>query len=90
MARVLQHDDRAFILNYDRWPVWPYLPLKRRNNSLEDKNLGVLCADGFKNGFTIYHVYLFDLPRTAELFMASPQSHYKTVDDLLSDGWIVD
>ena len=87
---VPKFNDRAFILNFTEWPCWPWLPLKRKNNSLEEKNLGVLCADGFKDGFTIYHVYLFGLPRSPEEFKASPQTHYTTVDALLADGWAVD
>lgn len=83
------NEDRAFILGRN-WPVWPFLPLKRKDNSLERKNLGVLCDDGFKDGYTIYHVYLFDLPQTVQGWKAAPRTHYKTVDELLADDWIVD
>lgn len=85
---VRTFDDLTMIRNPLRWPCWPWLPLKRRNNSLEDKNLGILCADG--KSLTVYHVYLFDLPKTKEEFESVPKSEYATHEAMLQDGWIVD
>lgn len=82
-------DDAQMIRDPDRWPAWPFLPLKRRDNSLESKNLAVLCADG-KDTYTLYHVYLFDLPKSPEGWKNSPQTTYASIEALLQDGWIVD
>lgn len=83
------NDDRAFIERPDQWPRWPWLPLKRKNSELADKNLGVLIANGAKD-YTVYHVNLFDLPMPIERFKASPRTTYLTLDALLADGWRVD
>lgn len=80
--------DRAMMRNPDNWPVWPYLPLKRGDYSLENRNLGILWVG--TNGLTVHFCYLFDLPKTAEEFKALPSQTYESVDEILADGWIVD
>lgn len=92
MARIkkapAEFDDLAMVRNPGRWPCWPWLPVKRRNHSLEDKNLGLLVDDG--KAPTVYHVYLFALPKTPEAFKAAPQTRYATHEAMLADGWVVD
>lgn len=88
-------DDKGFILDPNRWPCWPWLPLKRGDHSLENKNLGLLFHGSletkeFTKGFTIYHTNLFGLPRSKEEWAKVPTTHYDTVDLLLADGWVVD
>ncbi len=80
--------DKAMMQDCLQWPAWPYLPVKRKNNSLEDRNLGVLWVGS--SGLTVHHVYMFDLPPTAEEFKKMPSTVYKDLDSLLADGWIVD
>ncbi len=87
-SKVPEFDHLAMIRDSYRWGRWPYLPMKRDNNSLEDKNLGVLVDDG--KSLTIYHVYLFGLPATREEFLASPQTTYESHEAMLADGWMVD
>lgn len=83
MANAMQATDREMILDQDSWPWWPMLPMKRKNNSLEDKNLGVLLSDKM----TIYHFYMFDAPKT---LVNVPKTEYTDVDALLADGWRID
>ena len=90
-------DDAAMIRDTDRWPAWPCLPLKRRNNSLEDKNLGVLLATeehrravNGRGKLRVYHGYIFSLPKTQEQWDATPRTEYDTIEELLADGWMVD
>ncbi len=82
--------DRQFILNPSEWPLWPFLPLKRRDHNLDMKNLGLLVAAQRDEGFTVHHVCLHDLPMSREAFHAAPKTHYPTADALLADGWVVD
>lgn len=90
-------NDTAMIRDSDLWPMWPCLPLKRRNNSLEDKNLGFLLAteehrmavEG-RGKLCVYHGYIFSLPKTQEQWDAIPRTEYATVEELLADDWIVD
>lgn len=85
-----QLDDRAFISDPNRWPCWPLLPIKRGNQQLNDKNLGVLFDTDPKKGYRVYHCYLFDLPMPQKQFAQVPHTDYATVDALLADGWMVD
>lgn len=78
-------NDREFILDPLKWPCWPLLPVKRRNNKLEDYNLGTMVADG---SFTVYHEYLDNMKLNN--YKNGTRSEYKTVDELLADGWRVD
>ncbi len=78
--------DRDMINAPSKWPCWPFLPVKRLNNSLRDKNLGVLIDEGKKTR-TIYHVYMFDLPPSME---GQPKTEYANTDKMLEEGWRVD
>lgn len=77
-------DDKKFILAKN-WPHLYWLPMKRRNNSLEDRNLGILYVNDTR--VIVYHAYLWDLP---ENWRQSEKTEYDSVDALLADGWRVD
>ncbi len=89
---------KTMILDVEKWPSWPFLPLKRKDNSLANKNLGFLLAtkehdDAVKGTgtFCVYHLYMFDdLPLGKEEWDAVSRTEYNTADDLLRDGWAVD
>ena len=78
--------DKEFIDDPDRWPNWPMLPVKRRDNSLANKNLGLLIDQGKKTR-TVFHVYMFDLP---DSFEDAPKTEYANTDAMVADGWRVD
>lgn len=88
-------DDAAFIRNPDDWPVWPYLPVKKSGRvelGIDNKTIGILCCTDElvnKGQPTVYHVYLFDLPKKGALKDA-PKTDYPTVEAMLADGWVVD
>lgn len=86
-------NDKAMILDPNKWPSWPFLPLKKGSYpSLENKRLGVLYhspvwSDGKVH---VVHIYMFAPPKTAAELHASPATVYDSVDAMLADGWIVD
>jgi len=80
------HDDRDMILNEYKWPCWPFLPVKRKNSKLEDKNLGFILSSVGK--ITIWHEYMFDLKDGWQ--KSCQKTEYNSVDEMLQDGWMVD
>lgn len=103
LKQTVQHDDAQMIFDPDRWPAWPYLPIKRGNNKLAEGNLGIIWVGGGQYKFNdatgkpemvmpvrVYGAYLFDLPKDAEAFKATKSHEYPTVGALLADGWMVD
>lgn len=82
--------DKDIMSNPDTWPCWPYLPVKRKDNSLEKGNLGFLLADqDFADGkFVIWHLYMFKVKR--EDYDTAKKLEYSSIDDILKDGWIID
>lgn len=89
MSKIKTFDDAAMMRNPKKWPSWPYLPVKHLNHDLKDKNLGLLFANE-NCRWTVFHVYLFRLPKTIGEFMSSPKTEYGSLEALLADGWIVD
>ncbi len=83
-----EHDHLAMVKDQDRWPCWPYLPVKRRDKNMESKNLGILWIG--TGGLIVHHTYLFGMPKTIEEFKAMPKTEYQTHEAMLADGWEVD
>ncbi len=79
--------DKEMIDNPDLWPNWPFLPVKRRDNSLENKNLGVLIDENDSHR-TVYHVYMFDLPKNG--LKDKPKTLYPNTDTMIAEGWRID
>ena len=90
LLEQLQADrDAAMIALPINWPMWPFLPLKRRDNDLEARNLGVLFDDGKKSkGKIVYHCYVFGMK--PDTLKTCPKTEYESVSALLADGWVVD
>lgn len=77
--------DLQFIKSIDRWPRWPWLPVKTSSFQL-----GVLHADHVEDGKPrVYHATLF----TLDGYFPGPEmkfTEYETIEDLLNAGWMVD
>ncbi len=76
--------DILFARDPGQWPVWPILPLKRRNGDIfADDGLGVLVdAEGYET--TVFVSCAF-MPITT----ATPRKSYDTLEDLFAE-WTVD
>ena len=66
----------------DRWPVWPFLPLKRGEFSRGE--VGILVAG---MGPLVHMVNLFE---TANKLRDCQKAEYTSFEQLVSDGWVVD
>lgn len=81
------------IRDQDKWPCWPYLPVKKAGKAhlgVEGKCLGLLLAteELVNQGKpTVYYVSLYDVPKD---LASAPKKEYPTVEALLDDGWVVD
>lgn len=80
-------DDKAMILAPDEWPMYPFLPLKRREDG-QNVEWGYLVDQGYEDGV--------DGPREVMVRGAKiddpikRRDYFTTVDELLAAGWIVD
>jgi hypothetical protein len=87
-----KNDERNLILQRGGkyWPSWPFLPIKRKDNRLENKNLGFLYHDAVHSDgkVRVYHAYMFDMPGVK--LSDIPTTEYDSVDAMLADGWVVD
>ena len=88
-------DDLAMLKNPGLWPVWPYLPVKRRNtaNPARYWEIGFLYStlrEPDPSGkVTIYLLNMFD-DFTEERLRESPKVEYDSPETCLADRWIVD
>jgi len=84
MKRKLE--DKEMICNPMSWPHL-VLPLKRKDNSLRNRNLGIIFGYNKEKEIRIYHCYMFDMPPNMKNV---PMTIYPNIDTLLADGWVVD
>lgn len=79
--------DRAMILDPDRWPAWPRLPIKNpgRFNDSEERAFGVLLAEDVRESgpITVRLHLIFEAANGAT-------ERFDDVDALLDAGWTVD
>ena len=84
-------DHVAMVRSPDRWPAWPYLPVKRGH--LPDADLGIVLASEttvLGDHPTVYLINLFALPRTPDEWAAAPKMTYPSAEAMVADGWVVD
>jgi hypothetical protein len=91
--RMQQHDHdhvaitRAFILNPERWPRWPLLPVKKYNHP--GITTGIIAAVKGEELRVYVDANLFDFDIVAAR-KAGNHVTYKSVDEMLAAGWLVD
>lgn len=78
------------------WGLWPYLPIKRRNQS--DVECGLIWAYRLFTGkpgvlqspIPVFTAFVYKLPPTLEEFLATKKYEYATLEALVAAGWIID
>lgn len=80
--------DREFLLDPNRWPQWPHLPMKRIVN--HDREQGVIFGDPTKmgNDWCVWFVLGANLWHLKD--DTYKQGQYEKIDDLLNAGWKID
>jgi hypothetical protein len=85
----------ALIGNPERWPCYPFLPMRRVVEAATEHDLGVLYdlwglrrIPGFSA--TVFRVNLLMLPATEEGWLEVPREVFDTFDELFEAGWRVD
>ena len=78
----MEYDDLGMMSDPEKWPRWPYLPLKKRGSL----DLGVLCASRNPEGKMLFspNANLYSDPKTWA------ESSWKTPEELVEEGWVVD
>lgn len=80
-------DDREAFENPALWPMYPFLPIRRRGKPGAFPECRVISAD---KPLRVVEAGLYALPKTKAEFDALPFKDYETLNELLADGWIVD
>lgn len=84
-------DDAGMMASPERWPYWPYLPLKRYNKTTHQHDIGTLCADARDGApMTFFENVMLPMVLTGEVKLQKQQGTKKTPAALVAEGWIVD
>lgn len=78
--------DVEFIKAEEKWPNWPYLPMKRRRDG-EEPEFGSIISGSL---FSIRKGYFRTLPKTLPELLALPTWEYGSIEAMLADGWLID
>jgi hypothetical protein len=65
------------------WSRWPLLPMKKRTG--REPLLGYLFDEDHSKGYKVYEGNIWDCTRTGVIL-----GEFATVEDMISDGWVVD
>jgi len=79
-----QIEDIRFLKETMRWPWWPLCPVYRYVS--DQKHIGVVHDR--EGGPCVVEVYVFEY--TKEEFESAPRHEYKTMTEVIQDGWMVD
>jgi hypothetical protein len=79
---------RRMVGNFDGWPKWPILPMKKEIFTGSDSDLGVMVEED-SDTYNVYIVNLFRL-KTGMDWDALPVEKFSSVEELIDAGWRVD
>ena len=84
-----QTEDIEMIRDPNRWPNWPFLPMKQYTNDSEYIRCRILTP-AEEGGYNMYNANLFRLPDNPEELKKTFVKHYALAEAVVLDGWIVD
>ena len=68
------------------WPRWPVLPMKRLDDT---EAVGVVVAvSGYE--YTLFKTNMYLVPNTVEELLKLDKEQFKSAEDVLAAGWVVD
>ena len=79
--------DKEMINDPRKWVTFPFLPVMRKMKG-SGVEVGIILSAG--DHLTVFDCNLFMLPEKLSDFGDFDRWDYKTIDDLLDDGWTVD
>ncbi len=80
-------DDLQMMQNPDKWPQWPYLPVKRWVKDRQTPDLAIMSVTGESASKPIvYFKNMFD----SKALIRTKHLEYASFEELLNDGWVVD
>lgn len=98
---MIDRNDEQMIRSPDRWPDWPWLPMKTRPAEGKKQELGIIIAVENRVRWpaepvapVIIHMNLWMAKQSSEdletIFKMTPKTEFGSVAELLAAGWIVD
>lgn len=91
-----QKRELFFIQGYQAWPLWPYLPIKKRSkNPGEWPTFATLICESLESGPKPI-VYKESIDQMIVMQKENKQANfsvlkeYKSLEEIVEDGWIVD
>lgn len=78
-------ENEKHIRDQNSWPLFPYLPMKRRKANGEFPDCALLVSG---KGLTVFKISIDELPGSS--LDKVPQEQFLTLDALLDAGWEVD
>ncbi|PYS90518.1 MAG: hypothetical protein DMF62_04965 [Acidobacteria bacterium] len=87
-AKARVEATRRMVGNFDEWPRWPVLPMKKEvYTGRDNEDLGVMVEEDSDT----YNIYLVNLFRLKDVdWSTAPVVKFDTIEDLIDNGWRVD
>lgn len=90
----MSNRDKEMIEHPNRWPLHPFLPVKREgwknDNFANPQHFGVIHCDVLTIVIKTNIYMINSVGHFSDEELADKCSLYDSVDDLLADGWMVD
>ena len=98
LGRMQPHAQRALLETTARWPLYPFLCLRRVTEGQGGSTqLGLLIAAIALNvpeyRYTVFRLNYYEIGtsvRSLGALLSAPQITYPSFDAMMADGWVVD
>lgn len=84
-------DDVEFIQTPNDWPRWPFLPMKRWRGSSDGSrsvmDTGIIHISNLNK---VVITNLYGMPTTFDEFTKLPNEEFRSADEIVAAGWVVD
>jgi len=80
----------ALISNPDKWPLWPFLPMKRLGHVFSREGHGFLHNNRMRGPHTDATIYMGHLSDVDGPIKDRETKKYDSIEAMVRDGWVVD